>query len=119
MSKYLNLINKRFGKLVSIRHLGVVNGKHRKWLCRCDCGVEKEFFHTHLIHRNTTSCGCSRHSRGKNHHRWTGHEEISGAYWLSLQNGAKKRNLEFNLSLEYVWELFLKQDRRCVLRESF
>lgn len=33
-------------------------GKTKKWLCRCDCGTEKEVNHYYLTSKRTTSCGC-------------------------------------------------------------
>ena len=51
--------------------------------------------------------------RSKN--RYKGYEELSGTRWSSYQVGAQRRGLEFNIAIEYVWELFLKQERRCAL----
>ena len=36
--------------------------------------------------------------------------EITGSYICALRS----RNREYNLSAEYLWDLFLKQDRKCV-----
>jgi len=33
---------------------------HSKWLCRCDCGKEKNILGSSLIQGNTKSCGCIR-----------------------------------------------------------
>ena len=33
-------------------------GKNRYWLCKCDCGVEKEVQQDNLRTGNTKSCGC-------------------------------------------------------------
>ncbi len=51
--------------------------------------------------------------RSKN--RYKGYEELSGTRWSSYQVGAQRRGLEFNITIEYAWELFLKQERRCAL----
>lgn len=64
----------------------------------------------------TSSCGCLNSDlKGKNSARYTGYEEISGCFWASLKNNAKIRNLEFNLTIKYIWILFLKQNRKCIL----
>lgn len=47
--------------------------------------------------------------------RWSGHEEISGTYLLKLEQGATQRNIEFQLTKEELWDLFIKQDRKCAL----
>jgi hypothetical protein len=43
--------------------------------------------------------------------RWKGYGEISGKYLYML----KYRNREYNVSGEYLWKLFLEQDRKCAL----
>lgn len=44
-----------------------------------------------------------------------GCEDISGSYWWVFLNGAKKRNIEVKINIEYLWELYLKQDKKCLL----
>ena len=51
--------------------------------------------------------------RSKN--RYKGYEELSGTRWSSYQVGAQRRGFEFNITIEYAWELFLNQERRCAL----
>ena len=37
---------------------------YRKWLCRCDCGAEKEIREIALKRKdNVKSCGCAKHNR--------------------------------------------------------
>lgn len=45
---------------------------------------------------------------------WRGHGEISGAYWCSIRSRAPGRNLDFSITIEEAWEVFLKQNRKCV-----
>lgn len=33
--------------------------KHRYWLCKCECGTEKEVYAANLVNNKTKSCGCS------------------------------------------------------------
>lgn len=58
------------------------------------------------------SCGCKK--RGDRSYAWTGFGELPGTVINSIKIDAKKRNMEFNVSAQYLWELFLKQDRKCV-----
>lgn len=39
---------------------------------------------------------------------------ICGTYTTYLRRKAKERNLVFELSEEYLWELYLQQDCRCI-----
>lgn len=49
----------RYGRLVLVSPLGRENG-NMKWLCRCDCGVERKFFAAAVRHGHTSSCGCAK-----------------------------------------------------------
>jgi hypothetical protein len=46
---------------------------------------------------------------------WCGYEEISGTFYGAIRDGAKHRNLQFEISIEYIWNLYLKQNRKCAL----
>jgi len=41
--------------------------------------------------------------------------EISKKFWTSVKIGAKTRNLIFDITPEYVWSLYLKQNKKCSL----
>lgn len=43
------------------------------------------------------------------------YNEISLKYWGTVKKGARDRKLNFDLSVEDVWNLFLKQKRKCAL----
>jgi len=61
--------------------------------------------------------------RGNKNPLWSGHGEISGRMWhnIKLESTEARRSrrykshkaLPFEITIEYAWELFLKQDRRC------
>lgn len=51
-----DLTGERFGKLLVLRRADSRNGKTR-WLCRCDCGNEKEVAAQALKSGKTKSCG--------------------------------------------------------------
>jgi hypothetical protein len=55
---FLNLINRKFGKLLVIEELE--KNKHSKimWLCKCDCGNYKKINGDYLKSGDTKSCGC-------------------------------------------------------------
>ena len=54
----VDMVGKRFGRLLVVRREG--NGSSGKvtWMCRCDCGKEKVVKAGSLRSENTTSCGC-------------------------------------------------------------
>lgn len=55
----IDLTGKRFGKLVVIERAQDRPPGRTRWLCRCDCGTERDFPASKLM-RNRISCGCAR-----------------------------------------------------------
>lgn len=69
--KILDLTGKRFGRLIVVRFAGckpVAGISRRHWLCRCDCGTEKELYVSCLTGGKTNSCGCLPKGSGGTHH---------------------------------------------------
>lgn len=46
---------------------------------------------------------------------WKGYKEISRTYFGSIIKSAKERNIPFEITIEYIWDLFLSQNRKCAL----
>lgn len=46
---------------------------------------------------------------------WSGAGEISGKRLSEFKKNARERNLQWDVSPEYLWSLFLNQERRCKL----
>lgn len=59
MPKKKDLSGMRFGKLVSVREVGMKNGAY-VWECVCDCGNTAFVDVRHLSSGHTQSCGCNR-----------------------------------------------------------
>jgi hypothetical protein len=85
------------------------------WKCLCDCGKYKSISSKNITLGFTTSCGCKRQKKGKSNHSWRGYEEISGNFWKTIVHGAKTRKIELKISMDYIWELFIQQNRKCAL----
>jgi hypothetical protein len=64
VSKILDLVGQRFGRLMVIKRVEN-KGKQTRYLCRCDCGKEKIFYTTNLMRGLSTSCGCFRKEKSK------------------------------------------------------
>jgi len=108
----VNLLNKKFGSLTVIDKC---NEKTKSrgvfWLCRCDCGKETKVTSNSLTSGNTQTCGSkNKHPKLKS---FCG--EISLNHINSIRQNAIKRNLEFKVTPEFLWDLFLKQNRKCFL----
>lgn len=112
-SHFINITNQKYERLSVIKLNKFVKGKSY-WECKCDCGEIVIVQSACLKNGKTKSCGCFK----KDEHyirNWKGYKEISGNYFGSLKRGAKWRNFQFKVTLKYIWELFLKQDRKCAL----
>lgn len=113
-----DLTGMRFGRLIVIDR-APNKKKATIWNCLCDCGRKCTSYSTHMIRGNTQSCGCIREKSGNQHKDWTGYGEISGGRWKEINrskwNRPSRENIEFTITIEYIWELFLKQNRRCIL----
>lgn len=64
-------------------------------------------------------CGvCTRLKlRGQRHlnYGWKGYQEISGSCWAAIKASAKERKYELDITIEYLWDLFIEQKRKCAL----
>ena len=59
MPKARDLTGQKFGLLTAIKKAPSHNG-HTYWLCKCECGNEKEIQTSHLTCGITKSCGCQQ-----------------------------------------------------------
>jgi hypothetical protein len=119
-------IGDRFGKLVIIKQAEpdiyryAQNNKERlakltKWECLCDCGEIAVALQGSLRRGKKISCGCTQKA-GPTNFCWRGCGEISGEQWAGFKSNATKRKLkEFFITIQYGWDLFLKQNRRCAI----
>lgn len=44
-----------------------------------------------------------------------GYEEISGKFFYCIKRNAITRNIEFNITIKQVWDLYIKQNKKCAL----
>lgn len=74
-----DLTGMKFGKWTVLEMRGR-RGSSRYWLCRCECGTEREVASGHLLDGSSSSCGCTRkehagmrthgESRTRLYHTW-------------------------------------------------
>lgn len=78
--------------------------------CTCGSNIKQEIPISHIKTKKHRGCEkCSRFHTSK------GFGLLSGEYWALIISGAKKRNYEFNITIDYAWSLFLSQDKKCAL----
>jgi hypothetical protein len=110
----LDLTGKKFG-LLAVIGLDYKKDGEIYWKCKCDCGNETSVITYSLTKSMTKSCGCLKKLCKNKSKLWKGYGEISGHWWNALVNHAKERKLKVDVTLEYLWNLFLKQNRKCNL----
>lgn len=112
-SKVRNKTGKRYGKLEVLNDYYVKDKHYTYWKCLCHaCGKEKYIPNANLS--RIKSCGCMNHPKGNDSHSWKGYEQITGEFWGVLKIRAKRRNNKFNITPEYAWKIYLKQNKKCI-----
>lgn len=108
-------IGKKFGLLTPLKAVDRDEHGHMIFKCLCDCGNTINVRNHALKSGNTKTCGCKSRKRGRDHPLYRGYEDIQLSYWTSLVKGAELRNIYFDITIEYAWQLFLDQGRKCAL----
>jgi Probable Zinc-ribbon domain len=100
---------------------------HKSWWQCSDCSHEWQATICNRTQNDSKCPQCRKlNTRGNKNVAWKGHGEISGAQWHNIQREASqvRRNrrytkprpaIDFTITIEYIWDLFLNQDRKCAL----
>lgn len=117
-------IKKENGTLLTILEIVKKTNKsnvvRKHAICKCICGNICEPRLENVLNKKTMSCGCmqnvSRNGLLKKYSPcYKGIEEISGQYLNDIKRFAIRRNKIFNLTKEYLWDLYIKQNKKCSL----
>ncbi len=108
---YVDLTGRTFGELNVLRQSEAVS-KYRGalWVCRCACGREVEIASNCLTSGNNKTCGDR-----KTHYTPPVVGEIPIEHLSHIRNNATKRNYAYTVEPQYLWDLFLGQERKCAL----
>jgi hypothetical protein len=82
-----------------------IKNRNKYVLCLCGCGKKRE-----VRLNDVSKIKSCKYCNGR---QYVG--KISGEHFGDIKYSAKKRNLEFNITKEYIWDLYLKQDGKCKL----
>jgi hypothetical protein len=118
--KGVDYTGKAFGSWTVLGPIECVKGSGKnyktKWLCQCSCGSEQVFIAKENLIKGLTSgckeCYSLRHS-GSNNPNWRGHKNIPMSLITHIKYGAKSRGFEYNLTEEYLNDLWVKGKSRC------
>jgi len=87
VTSLIDLTGKRFGTwtVVALGSLRRTRTHHRRWICRCDCGVEREVQGSNLRSSKTQNCGCQRNQRNVIHgHSRRGRKTRTYRIWKGM-----------------------------------
>lgn len=84
---------------------------------QCYCGNIVKIEPKRFIRKLQKSCGCLHNRFGENSPSWKGYKEISYTRWMDLVNNAKKRKLNIEITIEDIWNQYIKQDKKCALTD--
>lgn len=109
-----SLIGKVYDKLTVVSFAGTDAWNKSEWLCKCVCGKTVTVGISSLNQKHTRSCGCLRKSTTSSK-MWKGYGSLPMDTFSSIKRNAISRNLKFDVTIEYLWELFQKQGSKCAL----
>ena len=115
-NRSINITNQKYGKLTALEYIETRNGGSEYWKFLCECGIIKIIHKGSVIYGNTNSCGCILKEYTKEMGRSNKMPEGVAAFnrlILLYKNGAKKRNMSYNLSDEQFRELSSKECYYC------
>lgn len=101
-------------KNINFEFITVINQTEKRtysgnviWEVKCCCG--KSLFWTKRQITRYKSCGCKRKKV------WKGFGDISGEHFSRIRKNARDRKLEFKITVQDIWEIFIKQNKKCAL----
>lgn len=112
---YNDLNNKTFGCLKVVGYSGKTDKRgSRLWDCICECGYQHAYPTGRLtcIKPRKSCIKCKR--KNPEHKKY---KDISYRFWSGLIDRSSLRSIEFSVSLEEAWELFVNQNERCALSD--
>jgi len=110
-----DLTGQTFNNLLAISIFGT-DPKYKILLWRFKCLLcDNEYIGSGIdVKRGKVkSCGCKKNSKNNNGN-WTGINDLYGSTYNHYKYAAKKRKKEFNVSIEYLWDKYLEQDKKCL-----
>jgi len=126
--RFIDLTNKQYGRFFVLKKSEKIAKAHDKyWVCKCSCGTIKDVLGGALKNGTTKSCGCLRRDfgtwnrglKGEKSHVYRGYKGIPRQFYTELKSNANRRKIEFNLTIEYLWNLLEKQNFKCKISGVF
>ena len=108
-------VNQIYGKWLILNEKILIDGE-AKVLCRClECNQTEKYVPAYQlvtgVSKRCSVCGYSL--KEENNPAWKGYGKVPGEKLSKIANGAKLRNIKFNLTIEFISEIYDKQKGKC------
>jgi len=107
MHKAIDLTSQQFGQWTVLKLDGHNKNQARLWLCECTCGTQLKITTSKLNDGSTTKCWTCANGKKCG--------TLATSFFKHIKRHAEKRNLDFDITIEEIWNLFLKQNKKCAL----
>lgn len=92
--------------------------KFNTYIVQCVCGRQRKLSEKFLIKcKHLNKCGCPK-TIGKKSKNYKGYNDISLQYFTSVKCSAKLRKIPFNITIQDIWEIYEKQNKKCALSKQ-
>lgn len=115
--KGIDQTGKMFGhwKVLKFAEWDYVHYNHR-WLCLCtSCNKEFEVVSSSLTLGKSRSCVYCCALSGEMNGNWKGYKNIPGEVFYKVEYFARKRSMDFSISIEYLNDLWEESKGLCAL----
>lgn len=118
MRKFICNIGDVFGQWAVIDNNRItLNAKNRAYgfLCECSCKRTTKYVRVEQLKKGDSKCKKCHLDNVVLINKNIRTCELSMTYFTGIICGARYRNLEFNITLDYLYDLFIKQDNKCAI----
>lgn len=116
---YIPNINDKFGKWVVIDNSVIMIGKpprrSRAITCKCECGTVSQVRITCLLTNRSQGCLCTGGERQRKRSINESIGTLSRTQFAYFKNCALRRDISWQLTMQFLWDLYVKQNKKCAL----
>lgn len=115
-NKDTDYTNQKFNRITPIKKLNKFRSHKQYYLCKCDCGEEKEISIYNVVVGKTMSCGCYNREMASKSPRVNklpdGVAAMKQLIW-AYKRGAIKRNLDYSINEEEFYNITQQNCHYC------
>lgn len=110
-----DLAGQKFGDLEVVKYLKSGRysggGKYDLWECKCSCGAILNVRSGNLKHSGTSQCKCCSNIKSREKKEYP----IDYNVWFRLKERCANKGIELGVTPQYLYDLFIAQNKICSL----